>query len=201
MSLAADLQPDLRIRRRVEIGECAVARLDAPRPDALKFILLARGEELAAMGHGAFQPPGAEIILAALQQHRLERLRQQLLHDGNVLVKELLLEIDRVGRDERLAVFRLRVQDGRDQVREAFADARAGLDDEMSAVLGTRLRNGRAHRLLLRAVLEVLGARQHPAGPERLGNLPLQIGGKIVDGSDHGVQQVYRRFDRRRGGG
>jgi hypothetical protein len=72
VGLAADLEPDLRIGRGVEIGERAVARALAPFPDALHFLLLARGEELAAVAHRPLQPPRAEIILAALQQHRLE---------------------------------------------------------------------------------------------------------------------------------
>jgi hypothetical protein len=81
------------------------------------------------------QPQRAEIILAALEQHRLEFGRQELLHERDVLVEKLLLQIDRVGRDEGLAVLRQRVKNRRHEVGEAFAHAGARLDDEMRAVL------------------------------------------------------------------
>ena len=172
------------IGRGIEIGERAVARAVAPFPDALHLLLLARGEELAAVAHRALQPQRAEIILAALEQHRLEFGRQQLLHERDVLVEKLLLQIDRVGRDERLAVLRQRVENRRHEIGEALAHARARLDDEMRAVLAG-LRHGGGHRLLLRAVLELARLRQQPARAEGEVHLPLELGGKIVARRNH----------------
>ena len=120
VALAADLEPDAGFGRGVEVGEGAVAGALAPGPDALDLVLLARGEELAAVAHGALEAQRAEIILTALEEHGLEFSRHELLHERNVLVIELLLQIDGVGGDERLAVFRERVEDGRGRGKRGF---------------------------------------------------------------------------------
>ncbi len=184
VGLAANLEPDRRVGRRVEIGERAVARAVAPFPDALHLVLLARGEEFAAVAHGALQPQRAEIILAALQQHRLELLWQQILHERDVLVEKLLLQVDRMGRDERLAVLRQRVKNRRHEVGETLAHAGARLDDEMRPV-PAGLGHGGGHRLLLGAVLELARLGQQAAGAESEGHLPLELGGKIIARRNH----------------
>jgi hypothetical protein len=62
------------------------------------------------------EPPGAKIILPAFHQRRLKLDGQDLLENRDVLVEELLLQIDRVGGNDRLLFLPYRVEDRRRQV-------------------------------------------------------------------------------------
>ena len=89
--LAAHFLPDGGFRLFQKIAERSVARGQAPFADAFEFLALFGGEEIAGLAQGAFQPGAAEKIVAALQKRGLEFNRQQLLHQGDVLVHELFL--------------------------------------------------------------------------------------------------------------
>ena len=108
---------------------------------------------------GALEAARTEIILPAFHQRRLKLNRQNLLHDRNVLVQKLLLQVDRVGRNDRLLLLLVREQHRRHEVGERFADPGAGLDDEMMLFL-ERSRDRRRHRLLLGPILEVARLRE-----------------------------------------
>jgi hypothetical protein len=101
----------------------------------------------------AGEPGGADIILTPLQENRLEVLSGQPLHQGDVLVEKLLLEIDRVRADESLASRPLGMEDGGEQVGQRLADAGSRLNDQMGAA-GERRRDPRRHALLLGTPLE-----------------------------------------------
>ena len=87
-------------------------------------------------------PLHAHVVRAALQLGVPEPLGvhavgvvQRLHENGYVLVQELLLQVDRVGRDDDAPVVGQGVHGRRDQVGERLADARAGLDDEPAPVV------------------------------------------------------------------
>ena len=100
-----------------------------------------------------------KIILPAFHQRGLEFDRENFFHDRNVFVQELLLQVDRVRRDDRLFLFLEGEKHRRHEVGERFADTGAGFDDEM-ALLFERLRDRRGHRLLFRAIFEIARFRE-----------------------------------------
>ena len=89
---------------------------------------------------------------------------------------------------EMTAFFRWRhgEQNGRNQIGQALADARAGLDHQMFLLL-QRLRHGHGHFLLLRAVFKiaVIWIRRHSAKkfprPARSGWRPFPLAGLRPD--------------------
>ena len=77
-----------------------------PRP-AADLHELVRGPMIGQQRHHLLlrdpQPAEAEVVGAALDQHRLEVVGHDRLQERNVLVDELLLQADRVRRDDDLA--------------------------------------------------------------------------------------------------
>ena len=158
-ALRVDKIPHLRIGRDVEVRQAAVGGLPGPLGDSLQFLHLGGGQQRRRLLPGALQPPGAEIVAAPLEHCERKLHRQHLLEHRQILLGQLLLQVDRVGRDHRLFVLANRMQDGRNQIGQAFADACAGLDDEVLAIL-QRLGHGDGHFLLLGAEFEILRPRQ-----------------------------------------
>ena len=164
-ALGTNLRPDFRVRLDVEIRQAAVLGFLRPFVNALQFLGFGRREQIAALLHRLLQPARAEIIRAAFEHREIElhRLRQRAEHareHRQILFRELLLQIDRVRRDDGFFLLRDGEQNRRNQIRQRFADARAGLDREMFAIL-QRARHGHGHLLLLRAEFEILRARQN----------------------------------------
>ena len=160
--LAAHERPHVRIRLHREVAQRAVVGRLRPFPDALELLGFRRGEKLARLRHRALQPRRADVVRASFPEDRAEvarHFREHLPHDRDVLENELLLQIDRVGGDDRLPVLLLRPEDRRDEIRERFPHARPRLDDEMP-FLRQRLRHRDRHLLLLRPILEALRLRQ-----------------------------------------
>ena len=92
--------------------------------------------------------------MPALQQNGFKLDRQQLLNKRDILVDQLLLERDRVGRDDRLALGAHGIKSGWYQIGERLSNPGASFNDE---VLG-RLESARhiaGHLLLLGAILVV----------------------------------------------
>ena len=71
----------------------------------------------------------AEVVAAALEQRHAQRNVERLLHERNVFAHELLLQRDRAGREHDL----LPAAHRRDEIRQRFPDAGAGLDDRVHA--------------------------------------------------------------------
>jgi len=90
--------------------------------------------------------------------------------------------------DDRLFLVLHREEDRGNEVGEAFADAGAGFDGEMFALL-ERARHRDGHLLLLRAKLEVFRARQNATLGEYLLDLFYQVvvgsRGLRFDDADH----------------
>ena len=120
---------------------------------------------LPALLHRLLQPARAEIIRAALEHreaelHRLGSAPSTLGQHRQVFFRELLLQIDGVRGDDGFFLLRHGEQNRRNQIGQRFADAGAGLDREVFAVL-QRPRHGHGHFLLLRAELKILRPRQN----------------------------------------
>ena len=158
-AFAAHVLPDLRIGFDGEVRQAAVLRLLGPFPDALQLGCLGRGEEAVGLERGLVEPAGAEVVLPALQHGVAELHRQHRRKHRQILLRELLLEVDRVGGDDGLLALGHGEKDRRDQVGQTLADARAGLDDEMPPAL-QRPGHFDGHLVLLRAELEVARPRQ-----------------------------------------
>ena len=98
----------------------------------------------------ALQLAPAEVVLAPFHDRHLELAPERRGGDRHVVSKELLLQRLRRGRDDH-PLPRL---EGRQQVREALADARPGLRNEVPAG-GERTLDGRREGGLLRPRLEL----------------------------------------------
>ena len=163
--LRTNLRPHLVIRLKLEIRKAAVLRLARPLKDALQLGLLRRSEQPIRLPERLVQTPRTKIIGPALQ-HRVPKIhRQHMLQHRQILAHQLFLQIDRVRGNDRLLLARHRVQDGRDQIPQALADARARLHHQMLPAL-QRLRHGHRHLLLLGTVLKILRRTQQPFSRE-----------------------------------
>ena len=151
---AANLCPDLWIGLERQIAQRAVDRCARPVGEPGEIALLGRVEKFVRTLHRALQPARTKIILPAFHECGLELDRQNLFHDRDVLVQQLFLEVDRVGRNDRLLLFLDREKGRRNEVGKRFAYAGPGLYYEVALFL-QRLRDGRRHRLLLRPILKV----------------------------------------------
>ncbi len=189
----ANLRPHFQVRLDVEIRQAAVLGFLRPFVNALEFLGLGRREQIAGLLHRLLQTARAEIIRAAFEHREVEFPRQNLREHRQILFRELLLQIDGVGGDNRFLFLRHREQNRRNQIGQRFADARAGLDREMLAVL-ERARHGHGHFLLLRAKFKILRPRQQPRRRENLLDLGNQVcaGGLMFGGRNHGTQ-ICRR--------
>jgi len=146
----------------VKIRQAPVRGGFGPVIDAGEFLDLRRGEQAIGLLHGAGEAPGAEVVLPAFEHRVFESNGQDLGEHGQVFANELLLQVDSVGRDDGLLFLGHGEQDGRDEIRQAFADAGAGLDNQM-ALAFEGAGGGHGHLLLLRPVLEVARLGQETA--------------------------------------
>ena len=131
--------------------------------------------------------------MTPLQESSLEFDGQQFLDKGNILVHKLLLEGDRVGRDDRLALGPHRVEGGRNKIGKRFSDTRSGFDDEMTARL-ERPRHLACHSLLLRPVFVVRRGRETAARRKYLLDFQLK-------GAAHRVSIILSKRDHEGSGG
>ena len=102
-------------------------------------------------------PPGTEIVRPPLQHRDRDVRPERRLHRGHVLPHELVLERERVGRDDH-PLAGDRGSDRRNEVRDGLADAGPGLRDERTA-FRERALDRRRELALLRAVLVTLESR------------------------------------------
>ena len=101
-ALGTDLRPNLRIRLHVEVRQAAVGGGFGPFVNPLQLLGFGGGEEVAGLLHGLVEAAGAEVIGPALEHGEAELHRQDLLEHGQVLLRELLLQVDGVRGDDRL---------------------------------------------------------------------------------------------------
>jgi hypothetical protein len=107
----------------------------------------------------ALETARTKIILPPFHERCLKLDRENLLEDGDVLVNELFLKIDRVRRDHRFLFLLDREENRGREIGDRFADASPSLDHEMPFFF-QRPRHRHSHLLLLRPVLEVFRPRE-----------------------------------------
>ena len=134
------------------------------------------------------QTSSAEVIASAFEHRELEFYGQDLLQHRQILLRELFLEIDRVGGNHRFFLVRHRIQNRRNEVSQAFTDASPCFDGQMLPLFeGPRHRHG--HLLLLRAKLEILRLGQDTGGRKDFLDLFDQVesraSGLILDKTNH----------------
>ena len=122
------------------------------------------GEQSRRAAQGILQPPQAEVIAAALGQHRGKLQRDDAGQERDVFIEQLLLEADGVGGDHHppprcaLGPRPGRIEDRRHEVGETLAHPRPRLDHQVPPLLD-RLGHRFGHRQLLRAVLVLRQSR------------------------------------------
>jgi hypothetical protein len=131
--------------------------------------------------------------VAPFQERGLEFDGQQFLDKGNILVDELFLEGDGVGRDDRLAPRPHRVEGGRDEIGQRFSDAGSGFDDQMTA-RPKGPRHLACHALLLGPVFIVRRSGKTTLRRKHL--LDLQL-----EGTAHRVSGILSQRDHEGNGG
>src|SRR5208282_934281 len=116
----------------------------------------------------------------------------------NVLVKQLLLQVDGMRRDNRFTVVFQSEKRGWDEVSQRFPDSSSGLNDEM-AISFQRIRYRRCHLLLFGPILKILCARQQAFFPKHSTNVLGEPVVEILAKRDHrcpslkGVLGVFPR--------
>ena len=109
-----------------------------------------------------------------MEVHRVGEVGQHPGQHGQVLFRQLLLQVDRVGGNDGLFLPLQGEKNGRNKVGQRFSDAGAGLDGEMiPAHEGAG--HGHGHLLLLRTELEVFRARKDAGRRKNLRNPGDQI--------------------------
>src|SRR5205823_13791217 len=116
MRLAANLRPDLGAWLEGQIAKRAVSGSRRPRSNLFQLILLRAGEEIVLLFARAQKPARTNVILAAFDQCRIERLCENFLQNRNVFVEKLLLQIDGVRRDDGLFLLVERKPNRRTQI-------------------------------------------------------------------------------------
>ena len=167
-AIAGHFVPHVGERAEAEIAAGAVVGVFRPledRLELLEFLLLEKGR-LRPVDRGR-HPPQADVVRPPLGQHERKLDRHHRLQERNVPREELLLQTDRVRRDDQ-RFFRLVLQflfadhgqNGRNQIGETLADAGPRLDDQVRLLRDGPLDRGR-HLELLRPVF---------IGPQPLGD-------------------------------
>ena len=102
--VALHLVPDTVSRERGQVGERAVRGVLGPGSDLHELGPLGIvGEQAPGSLERQPQPPQAQVVAAALHEHGRKLPRHDGGHERDVLVDQLLLERDRVGRDHHPA--------------------------------------------------------------------------------------------------
>ncbi len=180
-----------------------------PLDDALEFVLLGGGEEIAFGGDGLAEAGGAEVVGFSEKKGGAKigavleagNGGEQLAADREVAVEDLFLEGNGGGGDEERAFLSDGVDDAGEEVGEAFSDAGAGFEEERLGGLHA-FGDGEGHFLLLGAVFEVEDLLEFAAGGEERFHLAAEVrrgggGAVFVLEADHWVRTPG--FERGRG--
>src|SRR5690606_26151927 len=157
------------LRQILELRKVAAPAGARPRPDGLDR---AEGRRVrVAAGAHQLEAMPAQVVVAALQQRDVHGPAKHAAEARQVPGEKLILQRARAGRDDRAAP---RMQH-RDEIRESLADARAGLDRDVTAA-GERVGDDPGHAGLRLAVREA---------------------GQTARKDTFGVEQVRERLHRR----
>ena len=159
VGIALHLVPHLAARQLRQRGQRTVLGVVGPLLHAVQVVAVVVVAEEAALALAReLQAPQAHVVAAALHEHRAELLGNHRVEERDVLLDELLLQADGVGGHHHALAALDDPPNGRQEVREALADARARFHEEALPLLEGALHRAR-HQHLLRADLE---ARQPP---------------------------------------
>ena len=168
--LRGDRVPHLATRLVGEVGERPVARARGPRRQGLELgpalVLEQRGHLLARL----IEAREAHVVPPALEQRErggVLAAPERAGQDRQVLADELLLQVDRIGRDDGALAVLARPHQRRHQVGERFPHAGAGFEHPHAAVV-VQIGDVGGHVALAGPVLEAAErARHRPAGREQ----------------------------------
>jgi len=168
--LRRDRVPHLATRLVGEIGERAVAGARRPRRQRLELgaalVLEQRRRLLARL----LEAREAHVVPPPFEQRERGGVLpgpERAGEDRQVLADQLLLEVDGVGRDDGALAVRARPHQRRNEIRERFPDAGAGLEHPHAAVV-VQIGDVGGHVALAGPVLEAAEpARHRPAGREQ----------------------------------
>ena len=160
-----------------------------------EFRLLGAGEKLVGLLQRALQSPRAKIILPAFHQRRLELDRQDLLQDRDVLVNQLFLQIDRVGRDDRLLLLLEREKRSRARDRRAICRRRCPLRP-------TRCRSSSSARAIATAIScccgrnsKLLRLREQPVLRENRPHPLDKVAPQRIFERNHSAAKLREKFE------
>ena len=139
----------------------------------------------------------AKVVAAPFDERRAKRHAQVSGEQRKIDANQLLLQVDRVRRDDDALALRTAPVDRRDEIRERLAGARAGFDHE-DAALRECLRDPLRHADLLATVF-VTGKRprDRPARAELRGDRRGIEGGTAQPSSTQCSRRVLTRPMRR----
>ena len=193
MRLAANLQPDLRLRLEVQITQGAVTRGLCPLPDRLKLIIFGPREEVTRLLQGPPQPEWAQVILPPLQEHRWQLIADDLAHDRNVLADQLLLQVDRVGRNDPPPTSLDGKPRSRQKIRKRFPHPRAGLSDQRICAHQSFSHCDRK-LLLLRPIRKISRFRECALPRKYLTHLVAKAGNRLAIGRENHLSPIAPRI-------
>ena len=133
--LAAHARPELVVDGKINIVLGTVLRLVRPVSKTLdggKHV--AGGQIVVAVTAARKQKtPFADIVAASLRKHEFEIEVQQFCEKRKILVDQLLLQIERFGRDENRLLHGERGVNCGNQIGETLADSGRSLDAEIAS--------------------------------------------------------------------
>ena len=151
-----------------EVRKRAVARASGPGGQRIELGAALVLEQRVSLLAGLLEPRQADVVPPALEQRERRRVvagPEGAREDREVLADELLLQIDRVGRDDGALTVLPRPHQCRDQVGERFTDAGPRLEQPDTAVV-VQIGHVRRHVALAGTILEAVRPSPSPS-PQR----------------------------------
>ena len=113
----------------------------------------------------------AQVVGSSLE-HRVAKLdRQDASEERKVFLDQLLLEIDRMGRNDRFFLVANGKQNGGNEIGKALAYAGTRFGEQVRTI-HQGVGDGHRHLLLFGSILKVLGLGKDPGGRKNFLDLP-----------------------------
>ena len=153
VGLRGHLIPQLWTRRRRQIAERAVGRALGPLDNGVQLVAQTVVEERGARRTRLVESLQTQIIAPTLEKREAHALiGERLLEKGQILADQLLLQIDRVRRNDGALTIRRRPAQSGNQIAKGFADPGASLEESDPALV-EEPRDLTRHRALARPIL------------------------------------------------
>lgn len=157
-----EFSPDGQVFRQAgQFGAVAGGRRVRPLADDLQMTHLIESGQ-ASLFLETREPIQAQVVVSSLEQYDPQLTPQRLFQARDVVMQDLLLKVFRRRRDDDDLI----AQDGRDEISQRLASARAGLDTQVSATL-QGIQDGTRHLQLAGAKVKAgLRGGQQSAVPQ-----------------------------------